>query len=387
MTRPRLAIVTTRLGIPSEVWIERQCQALGAFEASLIGWDSEAGWPGLDGVETLLVPGGFAPPGSLLRRVREKLGLASARALTGAQIRALGETLDRARPDIVLAHFAWNAIAVAQVPLSVPLVWHVHGRDASALLEYPSYRAMIARHLPRADALVAVGAHQIDRLRPYGLPARHAVIPCGAPLDLFAAAPLPDQQDAVPLRFVSVGRMSPEKGMVETIHAFDIAAHETGPATLTLIGDGPEMAEVRAARAASPFAEHITLTGRLAPTEIAALLARSHVYLQHSRPYRGTIEGFGVTLTEAGAAGLPLLASRVGGLIDQIEEGQNGFFFATGDSAGQAALMVRLARDAALRTRLGTRARELAARFDVRTMARRLETLLLETRAASTMHP
>ena len=91
----------------------------------------------------------------------------------------------------------------------------------------------------------------------------------------------------------------------------------------------------------------------------------------------GWVEGFGVTLTEAGAAGLPLLASASGGLVDQIEEGVNGFLFREGDVAAQAALMRRLAADPAERARLGEGARRLAARFDTARMAAELEAEIL----------
>ena len=107
-------------------------------------------------------------------------------------------------------------------------------------------------------------------------------------------------------------------------------------------------------------------------------LARAHLFLQHSRPAHGGVEGFGVSLTEAGAAGLPLVASNLGGIPDQVEHGVNGFLHEPDDVATQAEYMIRLARDEDLRRKMGTAAREVAQRFDSTLMARKLEGEILE---------
>lgn len=380
---PRLAVLTPVIGIPSEVWLERQCRLFTGVTPVLMGWDVDPAWQDAGGLEMRRIPGRFGAPRSLARRVMGRLGMAQALDLPEAQRAALRGALAEARVDAVLCHFAWTGMVVAQVlPPDMPLILHVHGRDVSALMSGAAYRAGMKRLLARADALVAVGRHQIDRLAPLGLPKQSEVIPCGAPLDLFAAGSLPWQEQGGPLRFVSVGRISAEKGMIDSLRAFEMMAGEFPQAELVLVGYGPDLDALRAAAEASPFAARIRLTGRLSPAEIATELAASQVYLQHSREVGGWVEGFGVTLTEAGAAGLPLLASATGGLIDQIEEGENGFLFPQGDSAAQAELMRRLAADPALRARLGEGARQLAARFDAGVMAKTLEDVILSVLAA-----
>jgi glycosyltransferase involved in cell wall biosynthesis len=123
----------------------------------------------------------------------------------------------------------------------------------------------------------------------------------------------------------------------------------------------------------------VRLPGLLSSDAIAKELTAAQVYLQHSREVGGWVEGFGVTLTEAGAAGLPLLASASGGLVDQIVEGENGHLFPAGDIDAQAALMLALARDPARRAAMGARARTLAARFDSDGQARKLEDEIIAT--------
>ena len=375
---PRVAVIAPILGIASEVWITRQAQAFRQVTPVLMGWRVEPGWQAPAGIETRMIPGQPGSEKSLLQRIMRKLGLARAERPSAAQIAMTRGAIEAAGVQAVLCHFAWTAMAVAPaLPPGMPLILHVHGRDVSALMSSSAYRRALRGVLERSQALIAVGRHQVDRLRPLGLPGRVAVIPCGAPLDLFAAGPMPVQAAGGPLRFVSVGRMSAEKGMRESLAAFEAIAGEFPQAELVLIGFGPEHEAIAAAAAASPHADRIRLTGRLGPAEIAAELSAAQVYLQHSREVGGWIEGFGVTLTEAGAAGLPLLASASGGLVDQIEEGVNGFLFPQGDVTAQAALMRRLAADPAERARLGEGARRLAARFDTTRMAAELEAEIL----------
>ncbi len=375
---PRVAVIAPILGIPSEVWIARQAQAFRAVTPVLMSWRTEAGWQAPEGIETRMIPGLPGSEKSLIQRIERKLGLARAERPSAAQIRMTRAAIEAARVQAVLCHFAWTAMAVAPaLPPGMPLILHVHGRDVSALMVSKAYRKALAQVLARSQALIAVGRHQVERLRPLGLPARTRVIPCGAPLELFAAGPMPVQAADGPLRFVSVGRMSAEKGMRESLAAFEAIAGEFPQAELVLIGFGPDHDAIAAAAAASPLAARIRLTGRLDPETIARELSAAQVYLQHSREVGGWVEGFGVTLTEAGAAGLPLLASASGGLVDQIEEGVNGFLFREGDVAAQAALMRRLAADPAERARLGEGARRLAARFDTARMAAELEAEIL----------
>lgn len=375
---PRVAILVPILGVSSQIWILRQCQSFSRIEPVLVGWRKDSGWEMDAGIETHLIRGGFAPVSSPLRRAMHRLGMAAALNPTWRQRRATRKTLQEAQIDAVLCHFAWTAMnAGPALPDHMPMVLHAHGRDVTAKLSSPAYSRMLKRQLGRSAALVAVGQHQLDRIAHLSPPAQQVVIPCGAPHDVFAAGPMPRQEATGPLRFISVGRMAPEKGMKETLQAFEQIAGEFPQAELTLVGFGALEQEIRAAAAASPYADRIRVTGQMSSQQIAQELAASHVYVQHSREIGGWVEGFGVTLAEAGAAGLPLLASASGGLIDQIEEGRNGFLFPEGDILAQATLMRRLALDPALRAELGAAARQLSARFDTRLMVARLEDVIL----------
>jgi glycosyltransferase involved in cell wall biosynthesis len=381
--RPRIGIVVTELGIPSEVWIERQCREFTQVEPVLIAFRQHAGTAPPAGLELHR----FGPPAlgrrSLGRRLAGKLGFAVGALPTPAATAEIRRTLLAARLDGVFCHFAWNAIpVVAAVGDALPVVAQVHGRDVTTLLRWPAYRRALAATLPKLNRLVAVGSHQVAALRPLGL-GPHEVIPCGAPLAQFAAGPLPLRADGTPCRFVSVGRISPEKGLIETLRAFEAVLAQGVDAEWVVVGDGPLMADLRAAVTAGPAAGRVRLAGMLPPAAVAEELAAAHVFVQHSRPVGGWVEGFGVTLTEAGASGLPAVSSDLGGIIDQLEHGANALLFRPGDTEAQAGHMRQLATDEAARRRMGERARAMAARFDSALMTARLETVLLAAVAPS----
>lgn len=376
----RLAVVTTEIGTRSEVWMMRQMEAFTAFETTLFGWSrADDGVQPPPGVETRLFargdPRSFSPLGRLSRR----LGLAAAYRPGPGTRRQIAADLAAIAPDAILCHFGWNAIAIAPaLPPGLPLLLHVHGRDVSFMLETPAYRAALMETLPRVGHLVAVGRFQLKRLEQLGPLPPASLVPCGAPTSLFAARPLPQRDEGQPIRFLSVGRISAEKGVLQSLAAFE-AVHAVHPlARLGFVGDGPLLPDLRTAVARSPAAAAIDCFGYLRPDAIAALLARSHVLLQHSREVNGWVEGFGVTLTEGGAAGLPLIASRSGGIPEQVFDGENGFLFEPDDIRSQTAAMLRLATDEPLRRQMGTAARTISVRFDSTTQARRLEALIRE---------
>ncbi|MCU1403749.1 MAG: glycosyltransferase family 1 protein [Glaciihabitans sp.] len=136
-----------------------------------------------------------------------------------------------------------------------------------------------------------------------------------------------------------VGRFAPEKQVEK------IAALRGMPGVrFALVGDGPSMPQVRKALSGMP----VTYLGELRGEELAAAYASFDIFL-----HTGANETFGQTLQEAHASGLPVIAPRSGGPIDLVEPGVTGFLFEPGDDAEMRASVELLARDSALRRRMG----------------------------------
>lgn len=225
--------------------------------------------------------------------------------------------------------------------------------------------------------MVAVGREQAARIEDAidaTTPSVH-VVPCGVPLDVFQPCDRAGRpSDGTVL--LQVGRLAPEKGVLETLEAFGRMAEEVPGAVLRFVGDGPLGSELESRIRRGGLQDRVLLLGAVDGAEVASCMRDADVLIQNSIPTADSIEGFGVTVAEGGRTGLPIVATRVGGLLDQVEHRRNGLLVDPGDVAALAEAMSALASDATLRRTLGVAASEMAIRFDAKRMAARLSALL-----------
>ena len=157
--------------------------------------------------------------------------------------------------------------------------------------------------------------------------------------------------DALVLSTVTVLR--PGKGHDVAIDAVRRLQGRFPGVRLLILGDGPARPDV--ARIARPLGDAVVMTGHRA--DVMAVLAATDVLLHPSR-----MDAFPTALLEAGAAGVPVVASRVGGIPEIVADGETGFLLDPPvTSSALAQRVAPLLEDAALRTALAARAR---ARFE-----------------------
>jgi glycosyltransferase involved in cell wall biosynthesis len=158
-----------------------------------------------------------------------------------------------------------------------------------------------------------------------------------------------------PVTVVYAGRLVPGKNVDLLIRAFTrlVAQLPAGACRLLVIGDGPEGETLRAAAAATGAAEAIEFTGLLPNPDVRQRLADAELFCLPSAS-----EGTPSTVLEAMAAGLPVLASRAGGIPELVEDGVTGTLVPAGDEPALAEALFILCRDADLRRRLGQAGRE-----------------------------
>lgn len=155
--------------------------------------------------------------------------------------------------------------------------------------------------------------------------------------------------------FLYLGRINRDKGLLDLAHAFAEVGAQHRNAHLLLVGpdeDNLRAALTGAAAACAARMHSAALTDR--PQEY---FAAADVFCLPS--YR---EGFGTTIIEAAAAGVPAIGSRIYGITDAIVEGETGLLFEAGNVKQLAQRMRTLAGDASLRRRMGQSAEERAAR-------------------------
>jgi glycosyltransferase involved in cell wall biosynthesis len=162
----------------------------------------------------------------------------------------------------------------------------------------------------------------------------------------------------------------PIKGLAHAIRA--VAAMRD--VELVIAGEGPERAPLEAL--ARSLDAPVRFAGEVRGAEKEALFCAAHAFVLPSiELHSGRTEGMPTTVLEAMDYGLPVIASRTGGVSDVVEHEHNGLLVPAGDERALHDAIEQL-RDRAQRTRLGQNARDTAQQFHWDTLAPHFESLL-----------
>jgi glycosyltransferase involved in cell wall biosynthesis len=288
-----------------------------------------------------------------------RFSLAARQALAGSQV--------------LLERMSWMGYGggLAARWLGVPLVLeyngdHLHDLEAKGQAPRGVQRrlslALMQGAVGRAAHVVATGEgwrrHFVATWR--FDPARVSVIENGtslvqalprAALRAFGPPPAPGE----PVTLVYLGGFLPWHGVDVLLRAMRAALAEAGaPLRLLLIGSGSGRPAAEQAVAALGLGEHVTFAGSLEPAAFGPRLAQADLGLS---PYCGWKEYSGLKLFDYKAAGLATIASGEQGQPLTLRHGETGWIVPPCDEAALTDAIVRLARDPALRRRLGQRAR------------------------------
>ncbi|MFH1569497.1 MAG: glycosyltransferase family 4 protein [Gemmatimonadota bacterium] len=234
-----------------------------------------------------------------------------------------------------------------------------------------------ARLCDRIVALTAADA--ADHVRFGVAPPEHfAVIHSGVDFAPFGAGPLTREEARRGLGIGTggpvigtLGRLTAVKGQADLVEAFARLRQRLPEAWLVLVGDGEERAALEGQARSLGVAERVVLPGwrQDVPAALRAMDAFAFPSLN---------EGMGKALVEAMYAGLPCVATPVGGVPELVEHEVQGLLVPPRNPAALAAALERVLTDAALGERLGRAARERAAHYGADRMVRRIERLYEE---------
>ncbi len=348
-TKPLVCVALAAEPAPSETFIRAHLAMPQARVATL-----------LDGVLTTPAGRRFGKASSthLLRAInflgRKVLGK------THEHIRSqlLAWRLRRAGVDVVLAEFGPTAVSVSESCRlgRIPLVAHFHGIDAYEERGLAIYREGYGQLFRHCAAVVAVSRDMARQLERLGAPAERIVVnPYGVDTSFFSGA----QPEHAPPIFAAVGRFVDKKAPYLTILAFEKVLHDVPNAHLSMVGDGPLLESSRQLVGALGMESAVDLMGIRSPAEVAKLLRGARAFVQHSlTTTSGDSEGTPVSILEAGAAGLPVVSTRHGGIPDVVLDGETGFLVDERDVTGMGQAMGRLARLPSLAGRMGRANRE-----------------------------
>lgn len=235
------------------------------------------------------------------------------------------------------------------------LVGTLHGTDVSVHGHDPVKGPQVRQSLGCLDRLTTVSAsHARLATELFQLPEPPLVIPNFVDLKRFrfqASAGIHRKP-----RLVHVSNFRPVKDAASVAHIY-LGLRARMEAELWLIGDGPEMAEVKAILEQSEFAGDVWYWGL--QRDVASLLAQSDLLLMTSLS-----ESFCLAALEAMACGIPVLATRVGGLPEVVRHGHTGFLFPPGDHATAVDMALQLLTDPVRHQLMRQAARRHARRYD-----------------------
>jgi L-malate glycosyltransferase len=275
----------------------------------------------------------------------------------------MSEVIERESLDILHVHYALPHAVSAYLareivrPRAVKVVTTLHGTDITLVGLQPSFFSVTKFSIEKSDGVTAVSGWLRDQTRSIF----HVETPIEVIhnfVDVERFRPAKDVQRrrcyAKPeeLVFMHASNFRPVKNAHRVIEVFHAAQSQVG-ARLLMVGEGPDVAPCRELARELGIADRVTFLGE--QEYIEALLPLADVFLLPS-----SHESFGLVALEAMSSGVPVIATRVGGMPEVIIDGVSGFLRDPGDVAGMSEIAVTLARDAELRRKVGAEARARA---------------------------
>jgi sugar transferase (PEP-CTERM/EpsH1 system associated) len=298
--------------------------------------------------------------------------------------RAKGRTLLRLlrrlralRPQVVHSHnlssnfFGAVAGRLARVPLVLHTKhgrgWYPHGLRHLAMSRFACW---LDDYLIPVSEDSAACARQIERVPA----AKLRVIRNGIDLSQFpVAARRPDA--AASWRVIHVARLNLIKDQPTLLRAARLIADVEPRFHLDIVGDGEARQELQALHLELGLADHVYFLGMR--DDVAALLGTADLFVLSS-----TSEGISLTLLEAMAAGLPVVATDVGGNREVVVAGETGLLVLPSSPPALAEAMLTLLRDPARSWQMGAAGRRRAEEeFDLRRVVARYEELYVSRQA------
>jgi N-acetyl-alpha-D-glucosaminyl L-malate synthase BshA len=271
------------------------------------------------------------------------------------------------RLDIIHAHYAVPHATAAYLARQIlgaanggkvpRVITTLHGTDITLLGSDRSYSEIVAFSIERSDGVTAVSESlKADTYREFGQKRDIRVIPNFVNVDAHRRSDRADLRASLApggeKLVIHVSNFRPVKRVAAVIEIFKRIRAEV-PAQLLMVGDGPDMSEAVGLCRKYELGSAVRFLGD--QEQVVPLLSASDLFLMPSAQ-----ESFGLAALEAMSCGVPVIASRVGGVPELVEDGVTGFLRAPEDLTGMASAAVRLLTDASLHRQVAIAARTRA---------------------------
>ncbi len=236
--------------------------------------------------------------------------------------------IDQVKPDIMHAHYVSSCGLVAALSGFHPFVISAWGDD---ILEFPRktplHRLAAIKALRSADRITATSetlARKTDLL--LNGTRKINVIPFGVDIERFKYVQRP------PHEIITIGtvrNLTPKYGIDVLIRSFAVLCRIRSDLRLLIVGDGPSRPDLAELAASLGVSKKVVFAGKIPNERVFDYMKEMDIF---AMPSVGEGETFGVAAVEAMATGLPVVASKIGGLPEVIEDGVTGLLTVPGDS-------------------------------------------------------
>ena len=314
-------------------------------------------------LETLCYPGAIVP------RIREK----KVRALLVPWLFiALYRNLIKMRGDYDIVHANWLIPqGIVQSFVKKPYIVTGHGGDVTSLNK-GILKKLKKKCLKNAYGVTAVSEPLMQVLNEIHENPNQAVIPMGCDTKIFGREFRKEnyfnQNGRKVILFV--GRLAEKKGVCYAIEAMRYVDN----AMLVIVGDGPLRNELTAQAEAlhKEKGKKIVFMGAKTHEELKEIYASADIFVMPSITAKdGDKEGFGLVMLEAFASGLPIVASRSGGIVDLVKDGVNGYLVPEKDSVGLADRINLIIKDNRIYDGMQAEAYRTAKQYDYYIIAKK----------------
>jgi colanic acid/amylovoran biosynthesis glycosyltransferase len=301
--------------------------------------------------------------------------------ISPAEVDAIERALTESNAQLL--HIYFGHIAVLLRPLirqwQKPSLVSFHGADVLVDMHKPAYRrateemlSLVKRVLVRSESLrqavIDLGC----------APEKIEIQRTGIPLTdfPFRERPLADNGQ---WRLLQAGRLIEKKGLKTTLRAFAKFRKEFPAARLTIAGEGPQLEELQSLAHELQLVDAVDFPGFVSQEELRELFYSSHIFLHPSETGRdGNQEGVPNSMLEAMATGLPVFATRHGGIPEAVENNVSGILVNERDHRALGEALIDCAKDSARLAAMGRAASESVVKnFNQTEQTRRLEEIYL----------
>ncbi|MFT5468308.1 MAG: colanic acid/amylovoran biosynthesis glycosyltransferase [Verrucomicrobiales bacterium] len=316
------------------------------------------------------------------RRLWHKQLLGGPIMVSGGQRAAILREIEAC--DASVLHIYFGHIGVYLLPVlrdcPIPKIVSFHGADAGVDMDKAKHRAAMSEVFQLADLILARSESLVSKLLELGCPQEKIRISrTGIPMDDWPFIERATPPDGA-WRLFQACRLMDKKGLDVAIRAFARIREKFPNATFEIAGEGPLLEPLQALARELGISEAVSFLGFLNQNELRAAMNRAHVFVHPSRTSTdGNREGVPNSMLEAMATGLPVVATRHGGIPEAVEEGVSGLLVDEDDEDGLTQQLLAVLEDGELRLQLGKAARTgVAAKFSQQAQIENLESCYAE---------